>query len=149
MSSISVDASGSRPLTTTVNDPQATKAWMPSRQDDDATIQINSAAQIAFMVPPSARIVRRRTKDFTFEEGKRVEAGERDLYFVVLGDAESEEPSQSLFVMVKNRQDEEAAKLHPHVAVVARKEMGSFVEPSGEFVEEQTLAALMGDLTAG
>lgn len=143
MSSLSLDTSGSRPLTTTVNDPQATKAWMPSRQDDDATIQINSAAQIAMMLPSSARIERRRTKDYTFKDGKTVETGERDSFFLVLGNADEAEASQSLFVMLKNRRNDEVAKMHPHISVVVRKEMGSYVEPSGDLVESYALAELI------
>src|SRR3954469_14390221 len=67
MSSFSVDASGSRALTSTINDQQRTAAQVPSKMGDHVNVQLGSFEEIHIVVPTSARLERRKAKDGTSE----------------------------------------------------------------------------------
>lgn len=62
MSTHVLDASGARPLTTTMNDPAATRASIPAKQGDDVKFTIGAAREITLRIPDSARLQVRRYK---------------------------------------------------------------------------------------
>lgn len=58
MSSVSLSASGSRSLSTTINDPAATRASMPTKTGDGIGISGGSFEEVRILLPASARIER-------------------------------------------------------------------------------------------
>lgn len=56
MSSFSLDVSGKRGLSCTLNDDSRTAVTIPSREGDDATISINSFAEITAYLPATAKL---------------------------------------------------------------------------------------------
>jgi hypothetical protein len=96
MSTHVLDASGARPLSTTVNDPAATRASVTAKGGDDVRFQIGGVREVRIGLPESARIERRRhvTKSQRLVEGKVVRGDdgefiyderEYDSYYLVLG----------------------------------------------------------------
>lgn len=61
MSSFSVDVSGGRAVTATLNDPARTAVSMPSKGGDHANVQLGSFEKIEIILPLNARVERRRT----------------------------------------------------------------------------------------
>lgn len=63
MSSVRFSVSGQRALTTTLNDPQATHAQSPTKNDDKATVEIGNAHEISFMLPVKSKLELVAAKD--------------------------------------------------------------------------------------
>lgn len=105
MSSISLDVSGQRGLSSTINDPARTYASVPSKPGDSATIQLGSFDEIKAYLPKTAKfqLVRMPREDGGFDEFFRL---------VV--------PGNSLQLSCQAK-DEENVGVWPHVAVSVRK----------------------------
>ena len=56
MSSHSLDASGQRPLTTTMNDPARTAVTTTAKAGDDAVVQFGGFSYYEFQVPPAGTV---------------------------------------------------------------------------------------------
>lgn len=56
MSSLSLDASGSRGVSLTLNDPARTAVSIPSTKGDSATVQLGSFQEVSAYVPATARL---------------------------------------------------------------------------------------------
>lgn len=59
MSSVTLSASGARSLSTTINDPAATRASMPTKAGDSIYVSAGSLGECRILLPPSARIEKR------------------------------------------------------------------------------------------
>lgn len=62
MSTFSVNASGNRAVTFTINDPQATSVTVPSKMGDHARVDFNGFDEARIVLPMSARLELRQTK---------------------------------------------------------------------------------------
>jgi hypothetical protein len=154
MSTHILDVSGARPLTSTLNDPAATRASVPAKQGDDVTFTIGGAKETRLVIPPGSRIQRRR---YVRHQPKRAD-GEivREGGEVVYEDVPYEE-----IVLVCNtgltvfgrcslveppEEGETAYEGHPNTNVVAKRygpelhftESGELVDdvPVGAFADE-------------
>jgi hypothetical protein len=58
MSSYSINVSGARALSSTINSPEATHAQIPSKQEDHASVQIGAFTEMRFLLPLAARLER-------------------------------------------------------------------------------------------
>lgn len=155
MSSHRLDVSGSRPLTTTLNDPAATSAQTSAKAGDDVRFQVGGAREARVLLPPGAKIQRRqyvaRTQKLDGGKIVRDDAGayvydERtyeQLYLVLPGGATVFARSSDLGVQA----DDDTSglppvhELTPHTTLYARRlgQEYDFSE-SGELLEELVLA---------
>lgn len=126
MSSFSLDTSGSRPLSLTLNDEARTGATIPSRAGDDVRISLNGFEEVVAYLPPTAKLQLVRIpheKDDGYDEMIR-------LVF----------PGQSASLTCKAAEQPYGG----HVGVSARKDNASdyFLEQKqGEIANEVPLAA--------
>lgn len=150
MSSLHMDGSGSRSLNLTLNDVAATHTGMPSRNDDDVSVQLNSIAELSFVLPPGARLERRTFKQFTGTGDDRRQIADAEHLVVVIGSREKGGMA-SLAMIGRNRDPDlvasgDAYGLHPMVHVSARKGLPeSFIE-RGEVTEKTTVADVLVQL---
>lgn len=56
MSSVRIDVSGQRALSSTINGPDATSAQLPTRGDDNISVQLGNVPGLSFMLPVNARV---------------------------------------------------------------------------------------------
>jgi hypothetical protein len=66
MSSISIDASGTRGLTTTINEQYRTFASIPTKADDDLNVYVGNAGEISISIPATAPVKRLKKGDQEF-----------------------------------------------------------------------------------
>ena len=154
MSTLKLDASGARALTTTTNDPSNTQASMSAKAGDDVLVTLGGVSEIRIGLLESARIQRRqyvRTTTRTVDgravpkEGGGYEQDEtlvEELVLVLAGSATvfgrtSHLPSE-------NAPEPPSYESTPHTTVYAKR-WGA--DPhhleSGELLEEVTLAELL------
>jgi hypothetical protein len=136
MSSISIDASGARSLQVTLNDPETTKAWMPSKAGDDAQVVISGTGELRLELPANARLQRRRYKVTTRRGSDAEETHDEDRLILVLSGATLFYRSSQELVPEAERKHEG----HPHVSAYVRRWKDKHALESGELVEEVELS---------
>lgn len=101
MSSISIDGSGSRALSLTVNDQQRTHAQMPSRTDDNVNVQV-TARETRVIIPLGSRL-------------ERIKSGNTEMLRLVV--------PGGISVFGDSEEKEGTAVTWPHVFVYAGKHL--------------------------
>ncbi len=143
MSSYMIDVSGARPLTPTINDPAATKVWMPAKQGDDVSLSC-SGRETRIAIGGNVRLQRRR---YHRNNPKRDDQGQ--LIRDANGDLEYEQQPYEQYVLVlgggfsgfvRGSSLDGSSDLYPSMTASVRRygEEAHFLE-SGELLEEISL----------
>ncbi len=164
MSTHRLDVSGSRPLTTTLNDPAVTIASTSAKAGDDVQVTLGGLREIRLAVLDTARIERRRYMRRTQrqENGKAVKdaAGEflydevpyEQLVLVLTGSASifgrtSLDDAEKARIEAEGPDGRIAYEGTPHTLVVAKRLERHFTE-SGELLESRELREFLPALDA-
>lgn len=125
MSSISIDASGSRGLSSTINDQQRTFASIPTKTEDSATASFGSFGEISAVVLGSVEI---EEWDVPQQEG------EPERYYRIVF------PGGNLQLRAENKNGS-----WPHASLSVRKDIGEqYPLQNAERVSKRTLDELLG-----
>ena len=155
MSSHSTDASGQRPLTTTINDPAATKTWMPGKPGDDVEFSFGNGREILIALHDGVRVQRRLVKkqvpvrvdgklQYDGDNPNPITEEKEELRLVL-----AVGPSMSGFIRSSAtpdmRGEDGPTELYTHTSLVIRRRSDDewhYLE-DGELIEEMTLGELM------
>lgn len=153
MSTHILDVSGARPLTTTLNDPAATRASTSAKAGDDVFVQVGGARETRMVIPSGTKIQRRRyvsRKQMTDSDHRPVkdEAGEyvyeetpyEELVLVLTGSLVAFSRSSHLPIEGEEQPSYEPT---PHTTLSARRFPEPHFTESGELLSEAILGEVV------